>query len=61
MWSNQRQISELLLKATPLIVIALGLAVCYRSNVWNIGAEGQLYLGALAAKRAGGRLSSTVR
>ena len=47
--SNLRQISEVLLKATPLIVIALGLAVCYRSNVWNIGAEGQYLLGALAA------------
>jgi simple sugar transport system permease protein len=47
-WSNLRQISELLLKATPLIVIALGLAVCYRSNVWNIGAEGQYLLGVLA-------------
>ena len=47
-FSNQRQISELLLKATPLITIALGLAVCYRSNVWNIGAEGQFLLGILA-------------
>ena len=47
--SNLRQVSEVLLKATPLIVIALGLAVCYRSNVWNIGAEGQYLLGALAA------------
>jgi len=43
-----RAITEVLLKATPLIVIALGLAVCYRSNVWNIGAEGQFLLGALA-------------
>ena len=47
-FSNQRQISELLLKATPLITIALGLAVCYRSNVWNIGAEGQFLLGVVA-------------
>ena len=46
--SGLRQFSEVLLKATPLIVIALGLAVCYRSNVWNIGAEGQYLLGALA-------------
>jgi simple sugar transport system permease protein len=46
-FSNARQISEVLLKATPLIVIALGLAVCYRSNVWNIGAEGQYLLGVL--------------
>ncbi|PRD64571.1 ABC transporter permease [Malikia granosa] len=42
-------IGELLLKATPLLLIALGLAVCFRSNVWNIGAEGQFVLGALAA------------
>ena len=46
--SNMRQISEVVLKATPLIVIALGLAVCYRSNVWNIGAEGQFLLGVLS-------------
>jgi simple sugar transport system permease protein len=46
--SGLRQLSEVLLKATPLIVIALGLAVCYRSNVWNIGAEGQYLLGAVA-------------
>jgi simple sugar transport system permease protein len=41
-------LSELLLKATPLVLIALGLAVCFRSNVWNIGAEGQFIAGALA-------------
>ena len=46
---NLYQISELSVKATPLILIALGLAVCYRSNVWNIGAEGQFVVGALAA------------
>lgn len=42
-------VSELMLKATPLMLIALGLAVCFRSNVWNIGAEGQFVVGALAA------------
>jgi simple sugar transport system permease protein len=41
-------VAELLLKATPLMVIATGLAIGYRANVWNIGAEGQLTLGALA-------------
>ena len=46
---NAYQLSELAIKATPLILIALGLAVCYRSNVWNIGAEGQFVLGALFA------------
>ena len=42
-------LGELMVKATPLLIIALGLAVCFRSNVWNIGAEGQFVLGALAA------------
>jgi general nucleoside transport system permease protein len=42
-------LSELSIKATPLVLIALGLAVCFRSNVWNIGAEGQFVVGALAS------------
>lgn len=42
-------LGELLLKATPLLLIALGLAVCFRSNIWNIGAEGQFVMGAIAA------------
>ena len=41
--------SELAVKATPLLLIALGLAVCFRANVWNIGAEGQFIVGAVAA------------
>src|SRR4051812_7401888 len=43
------QLGELMVKATPLLIIALGLAVCFRSNVWNIGAEGQFVIGAIAA------------
>ena len=42
-------LSELLLKATPLMLCAIGLAICFRANVWNIGAEGQFMLGAVAA------------
>jgi ABC-type uncharacterized transport system permease subunit len=42
-------LNELAIKATPLLLIALGLAVCFRSNVWNIGAEGQYILGAIFA------------
>src|SRR5690349_20719606 len=42
-------VSEIAVKATPLMLIALGLAVSYRANVWNIGAEGQFILGAIAA------------
>ena len=41
--------SEVGLKAIPLLLCALGLAICYRSNVWNIGAEGQLVVGGVAA------------
>jgi simple sugar transport system permease protein len=37
------------LKASPLMLIAMGLAVGFRANVWNIGAEGQLTIGAIAA------------
>ena len=42
-------LSELLLKATPLMLIAMGLAIGFRANVWNIGAEGQFILGGVAA------------
>ena len=42
-------LGELAVKATPLLLIALGLAVCFRSNIWNIGAEGQFVIGAIAA------------
>lgn len=40
---------DVALKAAPLIIIALGLSVGNRAQVWNIGAEGQYILGALAA------------
>jgi ABC-type uncharacterized transport system permease subunit len=43
-----RALTELGLKSTPLILCALGLSLCYRSNIWNIGAEGQFLLGAIA-------------
>ncbi len=41
-------IAELLVKATPLILIAIGLSFGFRAGVWNIGAEGQYTLGAIA-------------
>jgi simple sugar transport system permease protein len=41
-------VAELVVKATPLILIATGLSIGFRANVWNIGAEGQLTVGALA-------------
>lgn len=39
---------ELAVKAAPLILIAVGLSVCFLSNNWNIGAEGQFIMGAVA-------------
>lgn len=41
------QLHELAIKAAPLILIAVGLSVCFRSNIWNIGAEGQFVFGAI--------------
>jgi simple sugar transport system permease protein len=38
---------ELAIKATPIILIAVGLSVCFRSTNWNIGAEGQFIAGAI--------------
>lgn len=40
-------LGELTVKATPLAMIGVGLALGFRANVWNIGAEGQLTLGAI--------------
>ncbi|MEO9612257.1 MAG: ABC transporter permease [Nitratireductor sp.] len=51
--SSMNGLSEWLLKASPLILIACGLAVGFRANVWNIGAEGQLIIGAIAASGVG--------
>ena len=45
--SNVYGFSELLLKATPLCLIAIGLSFCFKSNNWNIGAEGQLTFGGI--------------
>lgn len=42
-------VSELLLKATPLILIGIGLSFGFRAGIWNIGAEGQLVMGGVAA------------
>lgn len=46
-------LSELGVKVAPLLMIAVGLAICFRANVYNIGAEGQLVLGAIAGGAAG--------
>ena len=47
--SRPDQFGNLLVKACPLIIIGTGLVFCYRANIWNIGAEGQLIAGAVGA------------
>jgi simple sugar transport system permease protein len=46
-------LSETLTRATPLILTGLAAAVAFRARLWNIGAEGQLYLGAVVAVALG--------
>ncbi len=42
-------LSETLVKTTPLIFAGLGVSLAFRMQIWNIGAEGQIYIGAMAA------------
>jgi ABC-type uncharacterized transport system permease subunit len=44
---NSYKWQDLAVKAAPLIIIAVGLSISYRANVWNIGAEGQYIVGAI--------------
>ncbi|MBV1702563.1 MAG: ABC transporter permease [Hyphomicrobiales bacterium] len=42
-------LQALALKASPLVLMAIGLSYCYRANLWNIGAEGQFVIGGTCA------------
>lgn len=46
-------IAETMVKACPLMLAGLGIAVAYRAKFWNIGAEGQIYAGGILAAVAG--------
>ncbi|MGO7374142.1 ABC transporter permease, partial [Rhizobium ruizarguesonis] len=48
--------TEPLTRATPLILTGLAAAVAFRARLWNIGAEGQFYLGAIAVAAASSKL-----
>ena len=50
---NSYKWQDLAVKAAPLIIIGVGLALAYRANVWNIGAEGQYIVGAIAGTGVG--------
>jgi general nucleoside transport system permease protein len=46
--TDSYSLQEIAVKATPLVMIAIGLSFCYLANAWNIGAEGQFLMGAVA-------------
>jgi len=46
-FGSQYQLSETIVKMTPLLLTGLGVAVAFRMQLWNIGAEGQFYIGAI--------------
>ena len=56
--NNVYGFSELFVKATPLCLIAIGLSFCFKSNNWNIGAEGQLIFGGIVSGGVAFRRSS---
>ncbi|OIS94544.1 ABC transporter permease [Brucella cytisi] len=55
-FGNKLSITETLTRATPLMLTGLAAAVAFRSKLWNIGAEGQFYMGALAVVACGTQL-----
>src|SRR6202161_3230350 len=52
-------LEEIAVKATPLVMIAVGLSLCYIANVWNIGAEGQFLVGAICGSGLAVRTNGT--
>jgi simple sugar transport system permease protein len=52
-------LQEIAVKATPLVMIAVGLALCYIGNIWNIGAEGQFLVGAVCGSWLAVRTNGT--
>jgi ABC-type uncharacterized transport system permease subunit len=46
--TDSYSLQEIAVKASPLVMIAVGLSLCYLANAWNIGAEGQFLIGAVA-------------
>lgn len=52
-FGNTRNIGEAFLRATPLVLIGSGIAIAFRCGIWNIGAEGQFYIGAIGCTLIG--------
>jgi simple sugar transport system permease protein len=57
--TDSYSLQEIAVKATPLVMIAVGLALCYIGNIWNIGAEGQFLVGAVCGSWLAVRTNGT--
>src|SRR3954471_3089866 len=57
--TDSYSLQEIAVKATPLVMIAIGLSLCYLANAWNIGAEGQFLIGAVAGSWLAGKTQGT--
>ncbi|MDD1776142.1 MAG: ABC transporter permease [Candidatus Methanomethylicus sp.] len=58
-FGNLNAIVETLVRMTPILIVSLGLAIAFKCKVWNIGAEGQLYMGAMFGTIAAVSLGNT--
>ena len=58
-FGNSRKFGETLVKSTPFLMTGLSVAMAFRCGIWNIGAEGQFLMGALAATWFGTKLAPT--
>ena len=56
-FGNGRKLGETLVKSTPFLITGLSVAMAFRCGIWNIGAEGQFLVGALAATWFGTKLA----
>ena len=57
--TDSYSLQEIAVKATPLVMIAVGLSLCYIANIWNIGAEGQFIIGAVCGSWLAVRTNGT--
>ena len=55
-FGTPQHIADTLIEATPLALIGVGIALCFRGGIFNVGAEGQFLLGGMAAAVVGGAL-----
>ena len=52
-FGSKQRISELFVKLVPVMIMALGVSIAYRAQLWNIGATGQFLMGSIAACAVG--------